>query len=427
MKAYLMPHPPLLIPGVGQGNEIPGTRRACETVAEEIKHDRPDTLIVISPHSVCYEDTFHIAPGKGASGDFSRFGAKQVSMSVRYDSELAGAIGEEARREGLPAGFEGAENPALDHGVTVPLTFVGTDIPITHLSLSGLSLAEHYRFGLCVQRAAQGLRRKIAVIASGDLSHKLTPDGPYGFAPEGPEFDQFIRDCVKNADFVRLMSVDRKQAKNAAECGLRSLVILAGALDGLNPRGKILCYEGPFGVGYLTASFETGESPYVRLARENIASYVTTGKTVSLPDSLPEEMLAKRAGVFVSIKKDGALRGCIGTIAPVTASIASEIIENSVSAATRDPRFPPVAPSELDDLVISVDVLSPPEPISSPALLDVERYGVIVTSGRKRGLLLPNLDGVDTVEAQIAIAKQKAGIFGDEPIELERFEVIRHR
>ena len=128
----------------------------------------------------------------------------------------------------------------------------------------------------------------------------------------------------------------------------------------------------------------------------------------------------------MSLKKDGRLRGCIGTICAVQKSVAEEIIENAISASVRDSRFEPVEPEELDRLVISVDVLGDTEKIDSPAQLDVKRYGVIVTKGYRRGLLLPNLDGVDTVEEQIAIAKRKAGIGETEQVELERFEVVRH-
>ena len=155
--------------------------------------------------------------------------------------------------------------------------------------------------------------------------------------------------------------------------------------------------------------------------------YVRTGRMPEFPDGLPEELLGQRAGVFVSIKKNGRLRGCIGTIQAVQTSIAEEIRQNAVSACSRDPRFDPVAPEELDELTVSVDVLGETERIDSPEELDVKRYGVVVTSGYRRGLLLPNLEGVDTVEQQIAIARQKAGIGEEEAVFLERFEVVRHR
>ena len=153
-----------------------------------------------------------------------------------------------------------------------------------------------------------------------------------------------------------------------------------------------------------------------------------TGKQVpALPPKLAKSTLAKPLGSFVTLKIRGRLRGCIGTISPVTGSIAEEIIENAVSASTRDPRFPAVSPQELDHLVYSVDVLGKPEEISSPKELDVTRYGVIVTKGHRRGLLLPNLEGVDSVEDQISIAKRKAGIpESAQDVLLERFEVVRH-
>lgn len=168
------------------------------------------------------------------------------------------------------------------------------------------------------------------------------------------------------------------------------------------------------------------EDDYVQLARRTIETYVRTGQKIKVPEGLPREMYEQRAGAFVSIKEQGLLRGCIGTIQAVYPSVAAEIIENAISASTRDPRFYPIEPEELDKLTISVDVLGDTEEIASPAELDVKRYGVIVTRGGRRGLLLPNLEGVDTVEEQIAIAKQKAGIAAHEEVKLERFEVVRH-
>ena len=167
--------------------------------------------------------------------------------------------------------------------------------------------------------------------------------------------------------------------------------------------------------------------PHIALARLTVETYVKTGRAAALPDDVPDELLERRAGVFVSLHEHGELRGCIGTIAATTGSVAEEILQNGISACSRDPRFPAVRVEELDYLEYSVDVLGDAEPIDSPALLDVVRYGVIVTKGWKRGLLLPNLEGVDTVAYQLEIAKRKAGIDpADDDVELERFEVVRH-
>lgn len=164
---------------------------------------------------------------------------------------------------------------------------------------------------------------------------------------------------------------------------------------------------------------------YVELAKKTMEEYIKTGKTPSLPELLDDDMKEKRA-VFVSIKKEGQLRGCIGTIEPYYDNLAEEIMQNAVSASTRDSRFPAITANELDKLSISVDVLTLPERINSMKELDPKKYGVIVQSGFKRGLLLPDLEGVDTVEYQVAIAMQKAGIYENEPVELYRFEVKRY-
>ena len=167
---------------------------------------------------------------------------------------------------------------------------------------------------------------------------------------------------------------------------------------------------------------------YVELARNTIAEYITNGRVyVPSMEELTEEMMTARAGAFVSVHEHGELRGCIGTIEPVRDTLTEEIISNAISAATRDPRFPEITPDELDDLVINVDILTEPEEIASRDELDVKRYGVIVQKGWRRGLLLPDLEGVDTVDYQIAIARRKAGIGFDEPgVTMYRFEVIRH-
>ena len=167
---------------------------------------------------------------------------------------------------------------------------------------------------------------------------------------------------------------------------------------------------------------------YVSLAKKTIESFIIKSEVYEpVPEDLTEEMASKRAGAFVSIHKHGLLRGCIGTIAPTQENLAIEIVSNAIAASTRDPRFHEIEADEIPNLEINVDVLGEPEPIDSPDKLDVKRYGVIVEKGYRRGLLLPDLEGVDTVEYQIAVAMQKAGIEPDEKgVKLYRFEVVRH-
>lgn len=167
--------------------------------------------------------------------------------------------------------------------------------------------------------------------------------------------------------------------------------------------------------------------PLVELARKTVEQYAKTGRIPEKPEE-PNEFMSKRAGVFVSLKKHGQLRGCIGTIEPVTECVAAEVIRNAVSAATEDPRFTPVDEDELGELDYSVDVLTTPETVTDISELNPKKYGVIVRKDMRRGLLLPDLEGVDTVEEQLSIAMQKAHIDpGEEDIEIQRFEVIRYR
>ncbi|HLV10354.1 MAG TPA: AmmeMemoRadiSam system protein A [Halanaerobiales bacterium] len=168
------------------------------------------------------------------------------------------------------------------------------------------------------------------------------------------------------------------------------------------------------------------EHPYVKLARETIEEYICSGEIKEIKDALPQDM-KKRRGVFVSIKKGGQLRGCIGTVKAVADNLAEEIIRNAISAATGDPRFEPVRPEELDELEISVDVLGEAEEVNSKEELDPLKYGVIVESGYQRGLLLPDLEGLDTVEKQLDIARRKAGIPQGAEYKIYRFKVERYR
>ena len=463
LAGFMVPHPPMIVPDIGKGSEaqVQKTIDAYERVAGEIAALRPDTIVITSPHSIMYADYFHISPGRGALGSFADFMAPQVNFSEDYDEELVGEICRLAKAEKFPAGTMGEKEPRLDHGTMVPLWFIRNrykEGKIVRIGLSGLPLADHYRLGQLIKTAAENTGRRTVIVASGDLSHKLQDYGPYGYAPEGPVYDERIMDVMGRAAFGELLDFDSTLCDKAAECGHRSFVIMAGAFDGISVKAESLSHEDVTGVGYGICTFypEEGEAKegsddrrfldewirkmreklstervesdeYVRFARAAVEACVLGQDEIAMDDELPGEMTTEQAGTFVSIHKYGELRGCMGTIGPTRSCIADEIASNAVSAAMRDPRFPPIQPDELEWLEINVDVLGEPEDIDSIDELDVKRYGVIVTSGGKRGLLLPDLDGIDTPEQQVDIAKKKAGIYGFEKVSLQRFEVIRHR
>ncbi|MBP1925359.1 AmmeMemoRadiSam system protein A/AmmeMemoRadiSam system protein B [Sedimentibacter acidaminivorans] len=458
ISTFIVPHPPLIIPKIGRGQEmkIEKTIKSYDNIAKKIAEIQPETIVIISPHSVMYSDYIHISPGKKASGNFREFGETEIKLEVNYDEEFANKLAQLSEEEEIHAGTLGEKNKSLDHGTMVPLFFVDKyykDYNIVRISISRLSFIEHYNFGKCISKIADELNKKVIVIASGDLSHMLREEGPYGFTEEGPIFDRETTEALSRGDFMRLLTFDEDFCEIAAECGLRSFIIMAGALDGKSVKSKLLSYEGPYGVGYSVASFDVigiddnrhfdkiynkieeerlnliieKEDEYVRLARNSLESYINDKKIIEKTDKLPNEMLTNKSGVFVSLKLNGQLRGCIGTISPTTNSVADEIIQNAISSGLEDPRFNPVNKNELRKLEYSVDVLGVAEAIESINELDVKKYGVIVTKGKKKGLLLPNLEGVNSVEEQVSISLKKAGISSNESYQLERFEVVRHK
>jgi len=457
----MAPHPPILLPEVGgrESAAVAATFRAMEEFADRIAKSEAETIVIISPHGPVFQDGVAVNGSEILTGDLKKFGAG-LEFEYNNDLELVREIIAQAGKHKIVAveiddGLAGewGVSVKLDHGILVPMYFldkVGIDLPLVSVSMSLLPFEELYAFGTAIKTAVDLQDKKVALIASGDLSHRLTAGAPAGYSPQGEVFDRKIAELVKIKDFKGIIKMDPKLAEEAGECGLRTLIMLLGAADQQEVETEIMSYEGPFGVGYMVAAFQpsggntvslledlfnerkekiesarAGESKPVALARKTLETYVREGRKI-YPDIGDDPLLREEAGVFVSLKKHGQLRGCIGTVSPITANVGQEIVYNAISAGTRDPRFTPVQPEELDELVYSVDVLKSPEPIQGLEQLDVKRYGVIVRSGRRSGLLLPNLEGIDSVEEQVSIARQKAGIGAGEPVQLERFEVIRY-
>lgn len=465
ISSYILPHPPVLVPEVGKGDErgASNTLDAVRKASLEIRSDNPSTVIITTPHMEAMLGPIQVTVSPEISGSFARFRAPGVKLKFVNNTGLAGDILALAEAEGFNCAMYGAlkgggvrPQAELDHGAAVPLYFVSRELEsfrLVHISVATLQLPELYQFGECIARAVAGSEERVVFIASGDLSHRVSNASPYGFDKSGPEFDRLLVESIRNNTPEKLLRISEDFCERAGQCGLPSIAILLGALDRRELKTAVYSYEGPFGIGYMVAKLEPGrdgsaeslpdklagveadgisairqgEDPYVALARKSLEAYVSEGAEIDVPRELPAEMLNSRAGVFVSLKKHGRLRGCIGTISPVRKNIAGEIINNAISSGTQDPRFDPVTREELGSLVYSVDVLMEPEPIASMSQLDVVRYGVIVRCGRRSGLLLPNLEGVDGPEEQIAIALQKAGIRSDEKYTMERFEVIRHK
>lgn len=445
----IAPHPPILLESVG-GARAEATRSTADALrhAGRLLSDwSPETVVVMSPHAPYVPSTFLVSDADRVSGTLSQFGDSTV-FSAAGDPELARSIVSTGQEAGiaieLVTRVSGeALRMDIDHGCLVPLRALELQpIPrVVWMSICGASLRVHHDLGACVRLAASRVGRRVAFIASGDLSHRLTPDAPAGYDPEGERFDRMVVEAVGSGSLSALVDVDPDLVEAAGQCGLRSMVTLAGYLDTQERFAEVLRYEGPWGVGYLTAVLgragaqtpahgESGgmpgdaESEIVSLARASLTAAVT-GQQALDRVNLSDPALPARAGAFVTLHRGGELRGCIGTIAPTQPTLALEVARNAVSAALHDPRFSPLTAPELDDLDISVDVLGEPEACTI-ADLDPKRYGVIVSSGFARGLLLPDLEGVDTVADQVAIATRKAGITPGSAVTLERFTVDRY-
>lgn len=460
---FIMPHPPIILPEIGKGaeNNCKEVLEGLSKVAETIKNLKPKTIIVITPHGPVFSDGIAIGYDPELKGNLKNFGYEEITMTKHNNLRLVDKIIYESGKIDVPCLKLNDENAdyfniekTLDHGTIVPLSFVDqqySDYELVHITYGLFSSPKLYEFGQTLKNCVEALDESCVIIASGDLSHCLKEDGPYKYHQDGQVFDAKLTDLLKEKDVFELMFFDETLQKHAGECGKRSIDIMLGTLDGYDYDVHHYAYQGPFGVGYLVMGFEniikddsrlflTGindrksslhtnkmdsEHHFVALARRAIEQFLGLRESI-MDESLTPEMLETRAGVFVSIKKHGALRGCIGTIGPTQDNLALEIVSNAVKAGFEDPRFPELESSELEELTISVDVLLEPEEIETTDQLDVYKYGVIVTSGYKRGLLLPNLEGIDTVEEQVKIACQKGSINENDEFRLERFEVVRY-
>ncbi|RME25860.1 MAG: AmmeMemoRadiSam system protein A [Deltaproteobacteria bacterium] len=405
--AGLMCHAPIVIPAVAgpEASRCRATTRAMREVADRAVHSRPDRLVLISPHSPRHPSRFAAWPGPRHVGDLGDFRNPQIRVDLPDAPEVAQALD-------LPPVISPRKD-WLDHGAMVPLSFLwdaGWRGPTAILALPGHYHPDSAGLG----RALAALPGRTAVIASGDMSHRLIPGAPSGYHPDARRFDEAFVAALRRNDWPRALAAEPREL--AAEDVIDSTAV-AMAAAGRPLHAEVLSYEGPWGVGYTEAVFYDPEPPTYVIARRSVRA-AALGKHVEPPAGGPPSQ-----GVFVTLYRHGQLRGCIGHIQPRHARLWEELTEVARAAALEDPRFPPLTARELDDLQVEVSLLEPPEPVAGPEQLDPRRYGVIVRSGWRVGVLLPDLDGVDTVEQQIAIAKRKAGIRPDEPVELERFTV----
>jgi len=267
VSAYIYPHPPIIIPEIGRGEEsnAAGTVNGCAQASMNLKSKNPDTVLIITPHGPAFRDAVAISMNDTLIGSFAGFGKPDVRLEFRNNLGLAKNIIENANLAGIPivplspqtASKYGIETK-LDHGALVPLYYISKvlpDIKIVHVCMGFLSYTELFKFGMCIKKAINKTNGSTAIVASGDLSHKLIPGAPCGFDKRGTEFDQKLVGLLAEGNFKEILKMDEKLIEAAGECGMRPFAIMFGCMDENNVSAKILSYEGPFGVGYCVAEF----------------------------------------------------------------------------------------------------------------------------------------------------------------------------
>jgi len=420
-----------------------------------------------------------------AEGDFANFRAPEVKLKVPCDVELARSIQEACGRVAINVASVDhlTGSPAdgvywLDHGAAVPLHFLLPlidDVRVVLLGYSLLPRSTHRSFGDRIRAACEDSGRRVVFVASGDLSHRLTASAPAGYDPQGKVFDEEVVAGLAGGDWERIRNLPQALIDHAGVCGYLSILTLAGAMGDSGLTSRVLSYQGPFGVGYVVSEVEKDGRPRPRrsraaesirltaetahpdevsappargtalagdgpvfefepgagfarqiltLARAALEIYVEGGFHLALPAQLPREFQQPQS-CFVTLREQGQLRGCVGSIVASREHLAREVVENAISAATRDYRFVAVSREELPQLRYSVDVLSPLEAATLDQM-DPERYGMVVMQGPRVGVLLPGIAEVRDVAHQFEVCCLKAGIVSPEGTELFRFTVDRY-
>jgi MEMO1 family protein len=443
--AVLMCHAPIVLPDVAgnRARQCGQTTRAMGDVATRLVAHSPDVIVIVSPHAPRHPSAWGVCTESPLRGDFGRFGAEHIGITLPGAPEAAARLSAAAKANKLSVREISADR--LDHGTLVPLYFVrqaGWDGPTLLVALPYPGTGSEVTMGEAIARAARDAGQRWAVLASGDMSHRLIPSAPAGYHPQAKEFDRTFKAHIDAGDLRAACAVDADLRELAAEDVVDSCAVAAGAVRFESRGHRTYGYEGPFGVGYLEAVLYEDAAPaepgardvgqrkseeqrpwraMLKIARDAIAAKIA--HSAFRAPALPVPWNAPQ-GVFVTLRDaNGDLRGCIGHVEPLYGTLVDEIATCAAAAATQDTRFPRVAPDELPLLTIEVSLLGKTEVVTDLATLDPKRYGVVVSSGRARGVLLPNIDGVDTVEEQLRIAAGKAHLPAGRPWTIERFEV----
>ncbi len=448
----LMPHPPIVVPGVGEGRErgAESTVNAMRAVAERLVRAQAQTLVVISPHSPRRSGCFGIWRTGRLTGSLGRFGCDSARVDLPPDVEFADRLAVAARAQNLEV-WE-IEDEELDHGAVVPLYYLteaGWKGPTVVAGLNPPGEDGVVALGQAISSTAKACGRRTALLASGDMSHRLNPDSPAGFHPEAHRFDEEFVSLLKDGSYKEAGRIDEGLQSIAGEDVVDSSRVAFAALEYDSQGSEVVSYEGPFGVGYCVAVlYEScvegkvggdrsnsgdgisegveSEIDWIlpRLARSAVEREVSAGGDSI--DTEPSPFLLQKKGVFVTIRnREGHLRGCRGFISS-DSSLIETTRKSARSAAFSDHRFSPVEVDELPNLNFEVSVLEPMEEVLRVEELDPSLLGVVVKAqdGRE-ALMLPGIQELDTVEKQLSAVRDKAGILPAEAVRIFKFRISK--
>ena len=438
--AVLMPHAPILVPSVGRkrGDLARASQQAMRAVADWCVRDlQPETVLVISPHSPRKPGAFGLWTGDPLNGSFAPFAAPQTQIRLPNDPKMREAVSAQAHSRGLSTWL--IPEGELDHGALVPLWFLveaGWLGPTLILSLNYPGGNDLVGLGEAIAAAAQSVHRRLAVIASGDMSHCLKPGAPAGFHPQAHQFDEAFMGLMQAGDYRGIQHIPAELRELAAEDAADSTLVAAAAGGWATTGHRVLSYEAPFGVGYgvvilldrISKTEAIKEGPHDGTVLPGVARQAVTAELHGNRPSPPTadgDYLSARRGVFVTVRhRNGNLRGCVGTIEPVCSNLVEETWRNALMAAFQDPRFPPVTTRELPQLGFQISVLHSMEAVADPSEHDTNLFGVVVsTPDGRRGVLLPGIEEIKTAAEQLRLARKKGGILSGEPVSIWRFQV----
>ena len=434
--SFLLPHLETMLPEVNSGTDrqINKTIKAYKKVIDTIVQLRPQTIVMITPMNISYDNYFHISPRKEATGNLGRYNAPQVKIGAEYDWEFVNGLCNVCNRDRFPAGTLGEKDPSLDLATMIPLYYLNKEFEgyrIVRMSVSGLSLADHYRMGMYIKEVSEELARRVVVVVSCDLSEHQNA--------EADNYDRQIMNSLTQASFDQLFGFSNNELETCKAEAHRGLAMMAGSLDKTDVIQSSFSYELIDNRGLGICSFaaikeDAGRNYleklgpydcYAQLAMQAVETYVKQKKVMDVPNNLKKELINERSGLIVQIYKDDVLYSSAGSTTPKTNCVAKEIIEHAVKAAYN--QNAPLSEADLSHIRVKVITISHIVRVRTVDSLNPKQYGIVASKKGKEGIVLPRTEGIEEPLDQILRALDIAGLSEhDGEVLIQRFETVEH-